>query len=289
MKPGKRRKTLTGLISRTAQELESKYLLSFDDQRSVTQRQQDEMRRIVEEDPVQGIHTLGMWRWLEKSGHFGRITDGDIRWRLDSCVSPSERDAATQLAPTWSIPALRIGLETSKDAVAERLQSLLFEEDIDEPHDDADSDDDIGGLYEHVNGDFSKRAINSTLFKELDALGLKPDVLPLQSEDVGTAESSQVGYSGSMQFKPGDSGNDLGEVTHSMIEDLQRLNGVNNQRTAFLESVATLHRQSELSGTKADDPSLIARYQQLLRKTKEAKGKNGKLKNAKKDEFSLPW
>jgi hypothetical protein len=301
MRPAKRRKCLSELISRTAQQLESKYLLSVDDQRSLVERQRGEMRQVVEDDPVQGIHTLGMWRWLEKSGHFARVTDSDIRWRLDSTSSrpsppppPGGGSAAAALQGRRGLgvagPARE---EKSSDEIANRLQSLLVSEESDDERSDGDDhvEEDVDDLYEDSKLGNPEHGSTSSFFRELDALGLRADAMPLPADDHVARlfdERADV-VTRTSQVEPGDPGDELGDVIHAMIDDLHQLNGVNNQRTTFLESVAALYQLGDVSGRKAEDASLVARYQQLLRKSKEAKGKNGKLKTAKKDEYSLPW
>jgi len=75
-----------------------------------------------------------------------------------------------------------------------------------------------------------------------------------------------------------------------MIEELAVVNEFNNKRTAFLESAARSYRRAEGDqGRRNEEAGIISKCQQLLKKNKEMKGKNGKAKTAKNDEFALPW
>jgi phage portal protein BeeE len=76
-----------------------------------------------------------------------------------------------------------------------------------------------------------------------------------------------------------------------METDLDKLAGLNNLRADFLESVASSNYLSpdECKRKADEDTSAIAKFQNLLKKTKEIKVKNGKPKALKNDANALPW
>jgi hypothetical protein len=296
-RPAKRRQNVSDLIARTARELESKYSLRFDDQRTLIERQQNETRQLVEDDPVQSVHTLGMWRWLEKSGYFTRITDTDIRWRLEGGISPEGPDQGSQPSQRrFSDNHVCLDVEDA-EFVPSRLQYLLCEC-TDGLTNDSDGDgDDFGELCEPTDPYILPQETCADFQSTIHALGLKRDVLPISLGTINASgtndplddETPATTKIPSHSEEGRDSGDELGGVISAMISDLQELNHFNNRRTAFLESMATIHQRNEASGKKAEETSLISRCQQLLRKSKETKGKNGKVKTAKKDEYALPW
>ena len=83
---------------------------------------------------------------------------------------------------------------------------------------------------------------------------------------------------------------ELDQVITSMTAHLAQVNSVNNCRASFLQNVSSapfvlLDEQKRRSDQES---SVIARYQALLKKTKEINAKNGKM--AKKDNgLALPW
>lgn len=285
MNPSKRRKCVSDMISRSARELESKYLLRFEEQRQLLNRQQRDVLQLVEDDPVHGIHTLGMWKWLERSGYFERITDGEVQWRLDGSIV---RDAKNKIAEQSASILPFNSREPDRDVMAYRLQSLLVIDDQEESADESDCDD-LESLtvspvrsLSPING--ATRSTDAGFSQALNSLGLSriflsqfPDFAESRLDVCIVSESDKK------------SGDELGDVIHSMVSDFRELNDLNSKRTAFVESVACAHQLGEDAGKKAEDSSMIARCQQLLRKSKELKGKNGKMKSAKKDEYALPW
>lgn len=83
---------------------------------------------------------------------------------------------------------------------------------------------------------------------------------------------------------------ELGQVISSMTAHLAEVNKVNNRRASFLQKVsnASFVLLDEQKLKSDQETSVIARYQALLKKTKEINAKNGKM--AKKDDgFALPW
>jgi len=308
MKPAKRRKNMADLIARTARELEAKYLQRFDDQRQVLDRQQSDMRKLVEDDKLQVIHTTGMWKWFEKSGYFGRLTDSDIRWRLDGIISPDARTAAS------SRPSVVLkerhqpsgpdgdGEVVNSSSLVERLQSLLV--DVDCSDDDDDGDDDTnasqGSDSDYLYDDDGDDALPAPSLSVVDMKDLTPDErLYLHLRSVGLVQSTALA---NIESKPpsdtalqglkgeqDEATDELGDLISSMIADLSKVNDFNNRRTGFLESLAQAYLLSDGGpGKKAEEAALISKCQQLLKKNKDSK-KNGKAKSAKNDDLALPW
>ena len=80
---------------------------------------------------------------------------------------------------------------------------------------------------------------------------------------------------------------EVDEVIGAMIEDLTELNGFNKRRASYLEAIVSAQMRVEgTPRTKAEEAALVLKCQQLLKKSREVRVKNGK---AKKDELALPW
>lgn len=312
LRPNKRRRSIADLIALTGRHLEAKYLQRFDDQRQAIDKQQSEMRKLVDED-TQGLHTLGMWQWLEKSGYFANISEPDIRWRLDGLISP----AGTGTGPGCPSVVLKEseGEKTSKapgGSLVQRLQSLLICDDAgvsgDETDDESDLyDDEKVGM--RVDLDLTGLTVDERSFLYLNSIGLVESELPrtLQLEAIESVRSPscervhppsnsdtvgrqrvQNANQGYRLSNPREGLDELGVIVNAMVGDLSAVNELNSRRTHFLEAVAKTHRRVESESHQAEEGSVLLKYQQMM-KSKELKNKNGKAKVVKNDEHALPW
>ena len=83
----------------------------------------------------------------------------------------------------------------------------------------------------------------------------------------------------------------LEDIIERMSADLRDLNKVNNARASFLENIARIRlaRMRDAKKKTSQEVTMIAKCQQLLKKTKDSKAKPSKPKVAVKDEYALPW
>jgi len=300
MRPVRRRKHVTDLISRTARDLESKYLQRLEDQKQLLDRQQNDLRKLVDEDKVIMPHTTGMWRWLEKSGHFGPIDDSNLQWRLEDNYSPDSQ-LAKSIRPSGVLKDPEEGRpkvdESNKTTVIQRLQSLLLVADDDENDDESETSND-DHLYDNDGEwwgdkvlDLSSLSGDERSFVHLCSIGLvessqlskqkaKRELITLARPSTKFLSDKKDGAK-----LPED---ELGEIVQAMVSDLNQLNTLNMKRAGFIEEMARAEQQSEADSKR--EAILIAKCQQLMRKTKEMKAKHGKVKSsAKNDELALPW
>lgn len=84
--------------------------------------------------------------------------------------------------------------------------------------------------------------------------------------------------------------NDIDTVIRSMQTDLVDLRRLNNFRIAFLESAVKSHLEfaKEAKRKEEENATIIAKYNQLLKRQKEAK-RSGRHKPVKKDGDWVPW
>jgi hypothetical protein len=332
MQPAKRRKCIEDLLSRIARELENGYQYRLDIRRQALDRQESEIRKTVEDDPVQAIHTMGMWKWLEKSAFFDDASESKIRQLLRDLRSPESsavfpNDEADNRGKFSCVMGEDQNVLGCNDRMVERLQFLLVEETCD--YDDASTDEEelddsiFSDTYENMEvADTSELSIDERLHLHLDALGLAPSIIsPLsksarsiqqslatnfQSNETKSIETSRItkkhsditglpnGLSSTRVpiddvSKCDDAVDELEDVIFNMTKDLLRLNKLNNRRVSFLENVAKAsNKTSEVKRKKQEqEESLIMKCQQMIRRTKEMKGKTGSLK--KNDSLALPW
>ena len=93
---------------------------------------------------------------------------------------------------------------------------------------------------------------------------------------------------GTANTQAGD-GETLEDIIERMSAHLLQLNKGNNARASFLESVARTHMSASGSSKADEESSLIAKCQQLLKKSKDSKVKSSKPRTGAKDEYALPW
>jgi len=313
MKPNKRRKAVTDMIAKAARELESKYLQRIENYQQMINTQQGQLRKLLNEDDATMIHTSGMWRWVEQSGHFNRFTRDDVQMRLDGLVSPDMSVLRTkELSGKPEHLAGGTMRGSSGSSLFDRLQSLLVDEgssDYDAEEDEDDMDDDIEDSSSSV-ADLTNLTLDERAFLQLRSIGLVERMAPskVKSSDANlkkglvpvSVESQPEGSSVVEVPVSSFGGTDITTETDdelkgaikAMEADLCSLNGLNNKRIAFLESASRSHLVSaEDSKRKSEaEMSLISKCQLLLKKTKELKAKSGKNKSvANKDGLALPW
>lgn len=313
MRPNKRRKSVADLVARSARDLEATFLQRFDDQMQTIERQQEEMRKLVDEDKVQVIHTTGMWRWLERSGHFAPITESDIRWRLDGIISPDVKKDGTQSPALLSRELDPKPVIRSEGTLFDRLQSLLIAEVDDDdgvPGVESDDDDDSALLYEEGASDSQLLDLSALTAEErclmhVRSVGLLHDSSLLRTvvSDVAANPKNEKPLhnpeavvngevnDGVAKLPSDQQDDEIGGVIQGMIADLSTLNDFNKRRASALESAARSYYLTESDPRrKGEEAILIARCLQVMKKAKEGKGKNnGKAKTAKSDEYALPW
>ena len=96
---------------------------------------------------------------------------------------------------------------------------------------------------------------------------------------------------GAVEEQSNDDEETLEDIIGRMSADLLELNKLNNARASFLESTARTHISVAAAGKKKENEEalLVAKCQQVLKKSKDSKVKSSKPKTASKDEYALPW
>jgi hypothetical protein len=316
MKPSNRRKQVADLLARTASNLDAVYSLRGDVRRQGLTRQESIVRKLIEEDKIPVIHTSAMWQWLEKSGYFGDLAETEIGWRLDEVRFPDPSITVSNGDRAATKRAIS-GLASTGDAdysLFDRLQSLLVEEETsDEEFEVTDHSTDEMVVLSVDDGsemaDLSSLSLEERTYIHLRRLGLSGNLVPppaskaqnVEQEDgptgiqstgmleksTGSVGDEEVdrGNGASRRVKTDDT-DDIVDIIDAMKSDLLQVSRLNNSRAKFLESLSrssVLH----LEGKTEEEAMLISKCQQLLKKSKELKAKNGKAKVA--DGLALPW
>lgn len=274
MIPTNRRRAVSDMVAHTAAELEARFRFQVDSRRQLMMRQQSEAQKSTVEDPVENLHTAGMWKWLEKVGYFSNLS----RMEIERGMEEAFRRNSTQRSPEGRVPKEK---PVANVPFVERLQSLLVAEAPDSDEDDDESMsvssvDEACGCADLTNVSVDERAL-------------------LQAHSVGLAMRLKLPISNSVptlataKHSP-ESPDDLHRVIGTMITDLGDLDTLNSRRFSFLkQSFAAQGLLTEDAKRKCEaESSLIARCQTILKRSKE-KAKNGKPKTAKTDELGLPW
>ncbi|EEC48809.1 predicted protein [Phaeodactylum tricornutum CCAP 1055/1] len=315
MKASRRRKAVAELIARTARELEVKYTHRIESRTQIIDKQQQEARRVCEADPIVVIHTTGMWKWLDKSGYFLRTTDDDIQRSVDGLVSPDDMFVKQMELQTKADTVTNQPMRSDESvelSLFHRLQSLLVsgtgtEVDEDSLESDKEEEDATSHGESLPMADLARLSIDERLFIQLQSIGLaqslshrrllsqrrsdtlspskeKSDRTSLGSENSGARQHMEVIHSENAI-------DELKDIITAMTDDLGRLNSLSSNRIAFLESIAVANGPSmeEIKRKNDEEANAIGKCHQLLKKAKESRVKNGKLKNSKKDEYALPW
>jgi hypothetical protein len=305
MKPGRRRKALAELISRVAKDIESKLLQRVDDGHVTIERQQSDMLKLSSEDEALTMNTSGMWQWVEKSGYFGTCGEEELHRRFNGIRSHvSEQHGRNAPSGVGQIFPGQKSQQVADESLVDRLQSLLVEEETEDSNgDDGDEDDkDDDDLYLDNSdsypasplADLSSLSLDERLFLHVRSVGLAESLILPEStssrETVSQPADNGFRRDERNKFLP-TSVDDLEDTIGAMETDLDKLAGLNNLRADFLESVASSNYLSpdECKRKADEDTSAIAKFQNLLKKTKEIKVKNGKPKALKNDANALPW
>lgn len=304
MEPNSRRKNVGELIARVAKEIETKHLLRTDERRVAFERQRSDLLKVATEEEILNIHTSGMWRWIEASGYFSNCGDEELRRRFDGIRS---YDFVQQGKNETS--RRREGLAGQKsqanadESLFDRLQSLLVEEGGSDSEDLGASDDEDGDDNLYLDGggevpfsqmaDLSGLSLDERLFLHVRSVGLAESLTePVESQqDAVSQPDTGVEIKEALSKGRSEKDGDLEDVIDAMAADLDKVSGLNNNRADFLELVASSNRFSvEESKRQTDDESsAITKFQNMLKKSKETKLKNGKPKAQKNDANALPW
>ena len=325
MKPILRRKTIMDLVGRCARELESKYGLK---QQVLSEEPDEDRNKLVDDDPNAMLHTADMWEWLQRSGYFAKLTESDCRERLNGLVMLLKPEDSLVGRSTKNDDTVAVVEDDKDEAVESgtyihRLQSLLVPVEIDDGEcdgedkdDDDDSDVSIDDCYDQVLGttatiDLSQLTLDERSYLHLRSIGLLPNTVTPQvpivsaggsesTDETNVPVTNTVSSLTSVQATAPKDGtvtktaarvdsDELDCVIDAMITDLAQVNRLNHNRTQFLQSMAQLHWPTEGDlKAKNVEASLIARCQQLLKKSKQVKPEV-KPKSVKNDEYALPW
>jgi hypothetical protein len=304
MKPGRRRKALAELISRVAKDIEAKLLQRVDDGHVSIEHQQSDMLKLASEEEALNMHTSGMWRWVDKSGYFGTCAEEEIHRRFNGVRSHvSEQHGKNAPSGVGQIFPGHKPQQVADESLVDRLQSLLVEEEMDDSNGDDDDDDkDDDDLYLCNNdsypasqlADLSSLSLDERLFLHVRSVGLAESLIFPESTSSreSISQPPDNGFRRDERIKALPAAvDDIDETIGAMATDLDQLAGLNNLRADFLESVASSNFLSadECKRKADEEASAITRFQNLLKKTKETKVKNGKPKALKNDANALPW
>jgi hypothetical protein len=305
MKPGRRRKALAELISRVAKDIESKLLQRVDDGHVSIERQQSDMLKLASEDEGLTMQTSGMWNWVDKSGYFGTCSEEELRRRFNGVRSHvSEQHGSHVPSGAGQIFPGQKPQQVADESLVDRLQSLLVEEETEDSNgDDGDEDDKVeDDLYLDNSdsypasqlADLSSLSLDERLFLHVRSVGLADSLILPESTSSreSISQPTDNGFRRDERIKSLPTVvDDLDETIDAMTNDLDKLAGLNNLRADFLESVASSNFLSadEWKRKSDEEANAITRFQNLLKKTKETKVKNGKPKALKNDANALPW
>jgi hypothetical protein len=306
MKPGRRRKALAELISKVAKDIESKLLQRVDDGHVSIERQQSDMLKLASEDEGLTMHTSGMWNWVDKSGYFGTCAEEELHRRFNGVRSHvSEQHGNNAPSGVGQIFPGQKPQQVADESLVDRLQSLLVEEETEDNNgddgDESDKDDDddlyLDGSDSYPASqlaDLSSLSLDERLFLHVRSVGLAESLILPESTSLRetTSHPTDNGFRRDERIKSLPTVvDDLDETIGAMTTDLDKLAGLNNLRADFLESVASSNFLSadECKRKADEEASAITRFQNLLKKTKETKVKNGKPKALKNDANALPW
>jgi hypothetical protein len=324
MKPARRRRNVAEMIARTARELEKAYTSRIESRKRTIERKEDDLQKLASQDNLCGIHTAGMWKWLELSGYFNDTTESEIQERLDDFrpqVKYHDVWTTSKLAnrrQNMSIAGDGVYKDEENESVFDRLQSLLVDVDSGD-NDDNDMDGksiEDADLYEIFHAtetaDLSLLTLDERSFIQLRKIGLvdnltssalvgdtatgTSDVLTVLADEVQKplkqdfpiVENGWNHCSTSPEHE--DCNEDLDDAITAMKVELAQVEKMNDQRVSFLDTVSRLsclsNQDKQLRGER--EISLIAKCQLMMRKSKEMKVKSSAM-NRKDDNLALPW
>jgi hypothetical protein len=315
MKPPRRRRNVAEMITRTARELSKTNASQIENSRNLIGCHEAELEKVLSQNSTCGINTAAMWEWVELSGFFNdfcmkEVEDNlrDIR-SIKMTVNDDIVNKQSVQMPLLSNP--RGNSNIADVPVYERLQSLLVDV---QSLDDDENDCNDAKIY---LSDESIHEVCSTLdFIDMASFTIEERAcIVLRSfgfSDIDTVES--VSYPAKSVISGSRSGKEdyddkgvlngkepmrktiesesvaLDDIICAMKSELSYVEKTNDGRVAYLESVSSQYRRSKKDKLLHNEreASLIAKCQQLLRKSKENKAKNGAT-TRKDDSLALPW
>lgn len=288
--PVRRRKCMADLLAKTARDLEAKHFGRIEEARQAQRRQQQEVSKVLlqpDQDTNMMLHTVGMWQWLQKSGYFG--SSEAVMTSLGGVAAPPVDDKKP-LSKCISEGKRRRKAEPSM--IMDRLVSLLVDEQDGE--DDDEEEIDLSVLEEGLPpqtelADLSGLSEEERCMLQLGSFGLV-DVNRMVLEGDLSGGNKSEGMPKESPRRDSENG-DVETLIDAMTEDLVGLNDLGNRRALYLEAAAkaTLLSPDAAKRKSTQETSLIAKCQQVLKKSKEVKGKTGKAKTSKNDDLALPW
>ena len=323
--PQRRRKTVSALISRVAQTLESRQNQKEDKRRQSVLFQEKRRKDVAEDTSVTVIHTGGMWKYMQESGYFeDAITDAELQERFDS-IQPMKVERTMNGVRTdyMGKPSLTESgaADSGSGALTDRLIGLLVEEgdesDSDTKEEDdgtiTDSDSSIDDTLDLL--DLSDLTENERALVQLRMMGLAVDDNGLVKfvQTVANGTGAGTGVSGlpsshlearaakpqppKSSFVPSNSqqgdedDDDIDDIVAGMIEDLQRTNSMISARADFAQNLArcSIETPEAASRRRQREASIGGRGAALLKRNKEAKAKAMKAKAKQDDDLKLPW
>jgi hypothetical protein len=288
LSPLGRRNRITELITKHAQMLETKQMELDESRRKIFDKQSQSIQKVVEDDEAMSLNTIALWKWVEKSGYMGEITEQDIKELLVYQPEFSEEHILWE-----ETTATKSSVKPLRDSLYDRMQALLVDVDDNEDEDvEDDDDDDWNGLkaWHLKNGsstdgavmDISRLTVEQKAYLHLRAAGLLDEAFPLpnQYDDVKAEDEDEIE----------EDTTDFEDLIRLMKMDLLKMDRLNNSRIAFLESSARAHLDVTKQMKRQDErqAQMVNRCNQILKKQKENK-RTARQKAQKKDEDWVPW
>lgn len=259
---------------------------------------------IPDEQPL--LHTTRMWDWVQSAGFYNK---SDSRKILASIKSPKThfRDPLNfkpKIIQSHGLCRDEEGHQlVSPASLFDRLQSLLVEVDSEDEMDyDEDKDSGVDSLdfFEH-NVDRKTAHFKFDDLKNSEACGHPnldiADLSELSNEERTFVHLSQTGLikksvyplvilTKSSDGNRGSEREDLGDIIGAMSNDLTRTTFLNNARISYIERLTSEADVYCKKQVEDEQVVLIARCQNLMKRTKE----RAKKARQKKDEnLNLPW
>jgi hypothetical protein len=315
MKPPRRRRNVAEMIARSARELSKAHSLRTETRRRTIERREVELQKYASDNTFV-IHTAGMWKWIELSGFFGDVPMSEIQDRLQYVhpkhipVSDDAVDRSTLINQPQIVSAPGEGVHANieKETVFDRLQSLLIEI-------DSNDSNDIDERLEDLEIEETHEVCNVVEYVDISALTLEErSCLVLRSfgfSDLFTSDDNcivrlhenkmrpKLLRGADTQLKNGQNRQEtrneqvcdnLDDVIATMNSELAHVEELNSGRIRHLKSVSSRYQLSKQNDQQKSDceARLIAKYQLLMRKSKEQKAKFGATVK-KDDSLALPW
>ncbi len=315
MKPPRRRKNVAEMITRTARELSKIQSLRIENTRKTIDRREAELQKISSQDSAQGIHTAAMWKWVELSGFFNDFSAKDVEDSLQDIRSIAVPFGnGTTEDQTQSILKLGKGDDDNADdaSVYDRLQSLLVDVQSQDDNKSDCSTELVGfsdeNIYETciitefvdmssltleersciILRNFGCTNVHAT--EEVELPADRTELISLKKCKYSEDRRVQNKKDQQQQATIEKQSDDLDDVIASMKSELIHLEEINDERVTYLELAAFQYRRlrQDKALQSERETGLIAKCQQLMRKSKELKAKS--VATIRKDDsLALPW